>query len=166
MNLMSRSFWRDWWRGLKDSLVSCRQAIFLWFSVLFFLLEIGFWEIKVIFVSSPSIPYQICLQIIRLEPRKNDLSIFNFKGKSLVKYVVGVKGDQINVRNGSVWINNKKIGDIQNLSYLHPIESGVIPEGYVFVAGTHSKSLDSRYREIGLIPVSALRGRVIGLIKW
>ena len=40
------------------------------------------------------------------------------------------------------------------------MDTDVIPEGMVFVAGTHSDSFDSRYKEFGFVPLETVRGQV------
>ena len=41
-----------------------------------------------------------------------------------------------------------------------PIQSGTIPEGYVYVCGSHPDSFDSRYAEFGLIRVENIREKL------
>ncbi|HEV2523950.1 MAG TPA: S26 family signal peptidase, partial [Gammaproteobacteria bacterium] len=46
---------------------------------------------------------------------------------------------------------------------LNPIPPGIIPQGYLFVQGTHPDSFDSRYEAFGLIPVSRVLARAYPL---
>jgi conjugal transfer pilin signal peptidase TrbI len=80
---------------------------------------------------------------------------------TFVKYLVGKSGDVVKKVDDKVYVNSELIGSVKNNEGLAPIEGGVIPEGYVFVAGTHADSLDSRYKEFGLIKESELKGRGI-----
>ena len=44
---------------------------------------------------------------------------------------------------------------------LTPISATSISEGYVFVAGDHPNSFDSRYEEFGLVPIEKVWGKAI-----
>jgi type IV secretory pathway protease TraF len=41
------------------------------------------------------------------------------------------------------------------------IPEGIIPKGYVFVAGDNLNSFDSRYEEFGLVPVEKIWGKAV-----
>ena len=119
-----------------------------------------------IVINTQSIPYKVCLHLLRVKPEKNDLCVIQFRGKLWIKYLKGVEGDLVQTKDDFVFVNNEKIGKALRVHNLHAIKSLIIPEGYVFIAGTHKESLDSRYMEVGLIPVSAIKGKAIGLMKW
>ena len=44
---------------------------------------------------------------------------------------------------------------------LTPISATSVPEGYVFVAGDHPNSFDSRYEEFGLVPIEKIWGKAV-----
>jgi conjugal transfer pilin signal peptidase TrbI len=141
-------------------------------------------QICIVETTSNSIPYYWCLQVYNLKPKKDDLCAFNFRGRKFIKYLVGTAGDEIkysvgNARIGKVvYVGYTRVGwakasvaSVESVSpgetyHFSPIPEGKIPEGYVFVAGTHEDSLDSRYKEFGLIPVSAIRGKAFGLWRY
>ncbi|MDO2438345.1 MULTISPECIES: signal peptidase I [Aeromonas] len=79
------------------------------------------------------------------------------------KQVMGLPGDKIIVKNHEVWINGLYVGNIkshtQNGLPLEPIQSGVIPPDYYYVAGKHPDSYDSRYNSLGLIHEDQIIGR-------
>ena len=127
---------------------------------------IAFSQIRILFVNTCSVPYKVCLQIYNLQPKKGDLCVFNFLGENFVKYIAGVAGDEISIIDKDVYVESAHIGKISNESNLHPIAPRKIPEGYVFMSGTHVYSFDSRYKEFGLIPISQIQGKAIGLLRW
>jgi conjugal transfer pilin signal peptidase TrbI len=84
---------------------------------------------------------------------------------------VGVASDVLHYDvDGVLWVNEQRIGLPQPCTRcqqpLHKIEPGLIPSGFVFVAGTHPRSFDSRYQEVGLIAIERLEGLVIPLWKF
>ena len=82
--------------------------------------------------------------------------------EKLAKQVVGIPGDTIQVHARKVLVNGQSFGTCLEKSprsgkLYTPIESGVIPEGFVFVHAPHIESFDSRYREFGLVSIASLR---------
>ena len=81
----------------------------------------------------------------------------------LVKRVVGIAGDEIRVEGSDVFVNGVLVGPAKPLTRkglpLTKVEGGVVPNGFVFVAGDHIDSYDSRYQEFGFVSVTALQGR-------
>jgi len=83
--------------------------------------------------------------------------------RRLVKKVVGIAQDEIQVKQDEVWVNEKRIGKIKPYSKeglsLSRIAPGIIPEGFIFAAGTHKDSFDSRYENFGLVQKSQILAR-------
>ena len=83
----------------------------------------------------------------------------------LVKRVIAVEGQTVDITNeGEVYVDGEKLEE----TYIHgaktfkgeqtyPLE---VPEGYVFVMGDHrAVSLDSRYKDVGLIDERNIIGK-------
>ena len=149
-----------WWafENKKGILILLIFLISIWY--------IAFLQIRVVFINTSSVPYKVCLQVYNLQPKKGDLCVFDCWGKSFVKYIAGIAGDEISIVDNDIYVGNSHIGKIAKASKLHPIATGRIPEGYVFMSGTHVYSFDSRYKEFGLIGVSQIRGKAFGLVRW
>jgi len=113
---------------------------------------------------------------IGLNYKRGDVIVYQKPGLSdHVKRIIAVPGDRVAVRDGFVYINNKKLVE----EYLPPAtftrgatfieeegESKVVPEGTFFVMGDNrNDSLDSRYNEIGFVDKNWVKGKVI-LIYW
>jgi len=83
--------------------------------------------------------------------------------KRLIKKVIGITHDEIKVKNNEVWVNEAKVGEIKSYSKtglpLSPIQESCIPEGFIFAAGTHPDSFDSRYENFGLVPICEVLAR-------
>src|SRR5262249_1005979 len=77
--------------------------------------------------------------------------------KDFVKGVVGVPGDLVEHRDGVAFVAGAEVGRILDETRqgrpLEPGPVGVIPPGFVFVQGLNERSYDSRYKDVGLIPV-------------
>ncbi|MGL5353248.1 MAG: signal peptidase I [Clostridium sp.] len=81
----------------------------------------------------------------------------------LVKRVIGVSGDEVDIRDGFVYLNNEKLdepyvdGDTINGRFTLPV---IVPEGKLFVLGDNRKvSKDSR--EFGLVDCNQVEGRAV-----
>jgi len=90
--------------------------------------------------------------------------VSHVKATSFAKRVLGLPGDQI-IRNGeAIQIGNTilpLLNTTQEGRSLTPLSSEVVPKGYVFVAGDHPRSFDSRYEEFGLVPIEKICGKAI-----
>ena len=99
-------------------------------------------QICLVFITTPSIPYSLCLQVYHATPQKYDLCAFNYKGRKLVKYIIGVEGDKIMNLADAIYVDGFRVGKAERSAQLTPLEDGIeIPAGYVFVSGRHPKSL-------------------------
>lgn len=127
---------------------------------------------EILYSRTPSWPYSHFLHLKRVTPHKGDLTAFwhEMRGQKLIKKIIGVPGDKVTKDSeGVIWVNDQKIGKPFSFGSdgksLHAIEPQTIPEGFVFVYSPHEQSFDSRYQEVGLIPISALMGKVIPLVR-
>lgn len=127
-------------------------------------------QAAILYSETHSLPYHWFLQLKHVSPQKGHYTCFesSWYGEKLVKEIVGVNGDTLTYdQEGNLWVGKKRAGKPQKQAQdgrnLSPIKEGVIPEGFVFVKGNHERSFDSRYEELGLVPVKALQGRVVGI---
>lgn len=87
--------------------------------------------------------------------------------RDLIKRVVGLPGETISARQGSVvidgrWLEEPYLPAETATADFGPVE---VPEGHVFVMGDNrSNSRDSRFREVGPVPVESIVGRAIARI--
>jgi signal peptidase I len=102
-------------------------------------------------------------------PARGDVVVFRYPGKrneDLVKRVIGLPGDTIEVRQGVVVLNGRPLArEIVNgeADTFSPV---TIPDGHVFVMGDNrDDSLDSRFdtarNGVGLLPVENIIGPVM-----
>lgn len=110
------------------------------------------------------------------EPKRGEIVIISPRTNSfhepLVKRVIAVAGDTIDILDGKVWVNGSVIAEpyLPGTSYTQrapDYSSSVeypysVPEGHVFVMGDNrGGSTDSRFEDVGPILVDDLLGRVL-----
>ncbi len=121
------------------------------------------------------------LLIDKITPRfdeysRGDIVVFHPNGESdqtpYIKRVIGVAGEQVDIRGGAVWIDGTRIEE-SAYTYDDPVtgeneptlpkqgqSSWVIPDGQLFVLGDHRMgSTDSRNSSVGLVDVDDVVGR-------
>jgi len=98
------------------------------------------------------------------EPERRDIVVFDSiaedDDQTLIKRVVGVAGDEIQVQSGVLYVN----GEEQEEPYLNDADQSrgffgptVVPEGHIFVMGDNrGNSADSRV--FGPLPLENLKG--------
>ena len=82
---------------------------------------------------------------------------------SMIKQVKGVPGSVIRLDAfKKLWVDDFCVGVVRETTStgkpLSPINERLVPPGSVFVYATHERSFDSRYQEMGLVPISAIQG--------
>lgn len=84
--------------------------------------------------------------------------------KYIIKRVIGVAGDTIDIKDGFVYVNGERLEEnyikgqtFENSDFTYPV---IIPENKVFVLGDNREnSLDSR--ELGLIDNDQVKGKAV-----
>jgi signal peptidase I len=101
-------------------------------------------------------------------PEAGDIAVFDSpeNGKLLIKRIVAVGGDFVELRDGLLWVDGKRLPTEMQLNLEHgggpDIPKAQLPEGMVLAIGDHrGRSYDSRY--FGLIPERELYGRAVAV---
>ena len=104
-----------------------------------------------------------------IDVKRNDIiSFYSEETKYLIKRVIGLPGDYVEIKNNELYINNQKISEnylaentITNDFSLSELGYDTIPEDKYFVLGDNrSNSKDSRNPEIGLVEKEDIIGKV------
>lgn len=105
------------------------------------------------------------------EPQYGDIIVFKTnqltvdgEKKDLIKRIIGLPGDTIEIIDGIVYRNNKILDEPYIYGGYTPgkMEATKIHEGKIFVMGDNRPySLDSRDTRLGEVSMSSIRGKVV-----
>lgn len=123
-------------------------------------MEPNFYENNYLFLSKQAYAFK--------EPRLGDVIVFeselkldNGDNKLLIKRVIGLPGDVIDIKDEKVYLNGEKLEEdyIKENGTPGNIQGLVVPKGEIFVMGDNRRvSIDSR--ELGCISQDTIIGRV------
>ena len=128
-------------------------------------------DFLIVFKNKNIKPGDIVIVDTNLEISERDLEGLNpitklkmGKTKSLIKRVIAVEGDSIEITNGEVFLNGEKLEEnyINGSDTFGDIIIEKIPKGKVFVMGDNrGNSLDSRDSQIGLVDTKDIKRKAI-----
>lgn len=104
------------------------------------------------------------------EPEQGDIVVFKShlttpdgKEKDLIKRVIGVPGDRIQISNGHVFVNGKDLKEPYINGNYTPMDIDlVVHDNRIFVMGDNRpNSLDSRDERVGPVEINKIRGKVL-----
>lgn len=100
--------------------------------------------------------------------KQGDLIAFEYNNKLLVRRVIALSNDEVNIdTNDYVFVNDKKLEeDYLSSRKDNPLRDEVfpyiVPNGKVFVLGDNrTQSIDSRMRDLGCIDQKQIIGKVV-----
>ncbi|SKA96711.1 signal peptidase I [Caloramator quimbayensis] len=98
--------------------------------------------------------------------KRGDIVVFysDELGERLVKRLIGLPGDKIDIKDGTVYINGKKYEEpyVVNKDDYTASEPFVVPDGeYFFLGDNRANSLDSRYWQYSYIKADKIEGKAI-----
>jgi signal peptidase I len=109
------------------------------------------------------------------EPKRGDVIVFEAPGANgdeFIKRIIGVPGDNVAVKDGGIFINDKKLNEVYIPktttttagAFMREGNNVTVPEGYYFVLGDN-RSFSSDSRAWGFIPKNKITGKA-WFIYW
>lgn len=106
------------------------------------------------------------------EPQRGDIVIFESdladeegNGKLLIKRVIGLPGDSIDIIDDQVYLNDELFEEDYIRDGVTPPADGThfeVPEGEYFMMGDNRiVSVDSRYEEVGYVAKDLIKGKAV-----
>ena len=105
------------------------------------------------------------------EPQHGDVIVFKTdmyddsgKPKNLIKRIIGIPGDTVEIIDGYVYLNGELLEEeyIAEQGISGNMEAFTVPEGKLFAMGDNRRvSLDSRNPEVGPIDQESIIGKVV-----
>ena len=106
-------------------------------------------------------------------PERYEIIVFKQKGtgEDLIKRVIGLPFETVQIIDGGFYIDGEKIDDVKGLEApdyaglaQNPIRLSV---GEYFVVGDNrEESIDSRYDEVGIVTSTRITGRMLFKLGW
>ena len=94
--------------------------------------------------------------------KKNDIVIIKKKNKTIIKRIIGMPGDKLEIKDTYLYVNNSKYDNNKIIDSGNLKNTIKLNEDEYFVLGDNrDNSIDSRYDEIGLIKKDEIKGIVL-----
>lgn len=160
--------------NLKKEILSWVKTIAIAFIIAFLLKTFIFRPVYVVGASmNPTLGNGEVLVMWKLDyklndPERGDIVVIKedqdkLEHKSLIKRVVGLPGETVEIKNGKVYINDEELSPsyVDIKTYPYGFKKAQIPEGMYFVMGDNRpNSRDSRDSSIGFISRKNIEGKV------
>ncbi|MCH4888879.1 signal peptidase I [Acidaminobacter sp. JC074] len=107
------------------------------------------------------------LSYLFTDPQRGDIIIFdsNYEDKLLVKRIIGMPGEAVEIKEGRVYVNNQVLEDFSDILIAGDFGPYKVPDDAYFMLGDNRNgSKDSRYWDNPYIDESLIKGKV--LIKY
>ncbi|SHJ30956.1 signal peptidase I [Lutispora thermophila] len=100
------------------------------------------------------------------EPSRGDIVVLsdNLEHKDLIKRVIGLPGDNVDIRDGYVYIDGELLKEdyIQVPTYANEFQQSQVPENKYFVLGDNRpESRDSRSDSLGFVDRENILGKAV-----
>ncbi|WPQ59642.1 signal peptidase I [Paenibacillus polymyxa] len=160
MELFDHRFFTEVWK--KDRRV-VRTAVML--VILFHFFSIGIVPSE---SMAPTLePDDLVLYVNTKHVTRGDIVFFTYPLDEKLKYVkriIGLPGDEVEVKNQAVYVNGKPLEENYLLEQpLYTFSKAIVPEGYYFVLGDNrNNSEDSTHW--GFLKADNVNGKAIGVL--
>ena len=94
------------------------------------------------------------------EYERMDVVVFDYKNDRLIKRVIGLPGETVEIKDSTLYINGEEVSDYKDDVKTADYKLNVtIPEGYYFVLGDN-RGISADSRLIGLVSENDLKGTI------
>lgn len=156
---------KPWWRETLETVV---WALCLAFVLRFFVIE-AFWipsgsMIPTLEVGDRVMVLKFMYKLPDVSPSRGDIVVFKYPvdpRRDFVKRVVGLPGDKVEIRNGTVFINGKELFEpyVKNMD-TYDMPAILVPDRQYFCLGDNRpNSLDGRFW--GFVPYKFIKGPAV-----
>lgn len=101
-------------------------------------------------------------------PKRGDIVLVPFpdSDQHYIKRVIGLGGERVSIKDGSVYINGKKLDEPYIPESINDdMDEVTVPQDSILVMGDNrNNSHDSRYPDVGPIQVDKVQGRAYALV--
>lgn len=161
----------SWQDSVNDWLVSIIVAVALAFCIRTFIFEPYLVEGTSMYPTLVNHERLIVnkLNYFFTDPKRNEIIVFRYpkdESRDFIKRVIAVGGDTVEMRDGAVLVNGKKVEE----DYVYKDDpkgpnrsnyrKSVVPQDHVFVLGDNrNNSEDSRFADVDFVPVKLVKGK-------
>ena len=151
---------------LLEILQTLALALVLYFLIDFFIARVRVENISMVPTLQPGEFVIVNKMAYRMgEPERGDIVVFHYSPQEdYIKRVIGLPGDQVEIKNGQVWVN----GYLLHEAYISaPPEyegSWEVPEGSLFVLGDNRNQSSDSHRW-GFVRLDSVVGEAL-VIYW
>jgi signal peptidase I len=81
-------------------------------------------------------------------------------GYDIIKRVIGLPGDKVSIKDGTVYVNESPLPEISVLGISDDMSEVVVEKDHLFIMGDNrapGESLDSRSDDVGIVDISGIK---------
>ncbi|WDC84800.1 signal peptidase I [Caloramator sp. mosi_1] len=98
------------------------------------------------------------------KPKIGDVVIVKYKNSYLVKRIIALENDSIEINNGVVYVNEKPLLEVYSVGRPENMKRTVVPKNHLFLIGDNrenGESFDSRNPKLGPVNKDLVVGKVV-----
>ena len=156
---------KPWWRETIETVL---WAVVLALILRTFVIQ-AFWipsgsMIPTLEIGDRVLVLKFWYHLPKVEPKRGDIIVFKYPvdpRRDFVKRIIGLPGDKVEMRNGTVYVNDKELFEphVKNTDTYNMAPVTVPPDNYFCLGDNRPNSQDGRFW--GLVPANFVRGPAV-----